>query len=351
MIGTSSWAIGVEGASSTNVGVYGTSGSYIGVFGQSTSNTAVYGASSSSQGVEGISSTGYGVYGQSSNVGIYGVTTSTFVNSGWGVEGQSSTNVGVYGSSMGTSTEGSFYGADAGVWGDTGSPASNSLAYTGVLGTADDAQGGAFYNNGVSYAALSAINFSSDTSAIVFSASGTGAGSGFCITEVNGNLFCTGSKSAVVPVDGGSRKVALYAVETPDNWFEDAGSGQLSGGTAVVNLEPLFGQTVNTDVEYHVFLTPKGDCKGLFVADESPKSFVVRELGGGTSSVEFDFRIMAKRKGYESIRLADKTRQFSDQQTRLKKMPYARPSNSVPQIRPVAAKEMPPMQPAPGQSR
>jgi hypothetical protein len=112
----------------------------------------------------------------------------------------------------------------------------------------------------------------------------------------------------VVPVDGGSRKVALYAVEAPENWFEDAGSAHLSNGEAVVNLESVFGQTVNSDIDYHVFLTPNGDCKGLYLAQKSATSFVVRELGGGTSNIVFDYRIMAKRKGYEQIRLADKTK-------------------------------------------
>jgi hypothetical protein len=46
------------------------------------------------------------------------------------------------------------------------------------------------------------------------------------VIDVGGNLGCTGSKSAVVPVDGGTRKVALYAVEAPENWFEDIGSAQ-----------------------------------------------------------------------------------------------------------------------------
>ena len=128
--------------------------------------------------------------------------------------------------------------------------------------------------------------------------------------DTDGNLSCTGSKSAVVPVDGGSRKVALYAEEAPENWFEDAGSAHLSNGEAVVNLEGVFAETINTDIDYHVFLTPNGDCKGLYVAQKTPTSFVVRELGGGTSSVVFDYRIMAKRKGYENIRLADRTRQF-----------------------------------------
>jgi hypothetical protein len=124
---------------------------------------------------------------------------------------------------------------------------------------------------------------------------------------VSGDLFCTGSKSAVVPVDGGARKVALYAVESPENWFEDFGSGQLSNGTATVSLEPTFRQTVNTDTDYHVFLTPNGDSRGLYVAQKTATSFEVREQGGGTSSIAFDYRIVARRKGYEEIRLADKT--------------------------------------------
>ena len=73
-----------------------------------------------------------------------------------------------------------------------------------------------------------------------------------------------------------------------------------------------------------MFLTPKGDCNGLYVAKESPTSFVVRELGGGVSNIGFDYRIMAKRRGYESIRLADKTKQFQDQQVRVTQMLSAR---------------------------
>jgi hypothetical protein len=315
-------------ATGNNDGIAGRTGwvSGYGVSGLATATTGgaggVLGSSSASSGI--------GVTGQSPNIGVYGVTTSPFVNSGWGVEGQSATNVGVYGGSAGASTEGASFGTDAGVWGDTGN--TSAFTYTGVLGTADNNQGGAFYNNGVSYSALTAANFTSDTGALVFAA---GLAT-FCITDVGGNLFCTGSKSAIVPVDGGSHRVALYAVEAPENWFEDAGSARLSKGEAVVNLEPIFGQAVNTDIEYHVFLTPKGDCKGLYVSRELPTAFVVRELGGGTSSVGFDYRIMAKRKGYESIRLADKTRQFNEQQARVKKLLTRVPSSVKPQLGPVS---------------
>src|SRR5208283_3232680 len=86
-------------------------------------------------------------------------------------------------------------------------------------------------------------------------------------------------------------------------WFEDYGSGQLGGGLAEVSFDSTFMQTVNTSIGYHVFLTPKGDCKGLYVAHETANGFEVRELGGGGSSVEFDYRIVAHRKGYERTRL------------------------------------------------
>jgi hypothetical protein len=165
-----------------------------------------------------------------------------------------------------------------------------------VLGTADGGIPGWFFN----YSSNSA-------GAIVLMTQGT---TGYCITVGNGDLYCSGSKSAVVPVDNGTRKVALYAVEAPENWFEDFGSGQLSGGAARVALEPIFAQTVNTGVEYHVFLTPKGDSKGLYVSNETAAGFEVHESGGGRSAIAFDYRIVARRKGYEAIRLADKTKQL-----------------------------------------
>jgi hypothetical protein len=48
--------------------------------------------------------------------------------------------------------------------------------------------------------------------------------------------------------------------------------------------------------DYHVFLTPRGDCRGLYVRSQGGASFEVRELGGGTSSVAFSYRIVGRRK-------------------------------------------------------
>jgi hypothetical protein len=89
--------------------------------------------------------------------------------------------------------------------------------------------------------------------------------------------------------------------------MEDYGSGQLSDGSATIQLEPAFAETVNTGVEFHVFLTPGGDCKGLYVINKTGASFEVHELGGGSSNIPFDYKIVAKRNGLENQRLVDVT--------------------------------------------
>lgn len=122
--------------------------------------------------------------------------------------------------------------------------------------------------------------------------------------HVIGDFIATGTKSALVEtVSYGKRE--LYAVESPENWFEDFGGAQLSQGRAIVKLDPIFAETVSTENEYHVFLTPKGDCQGLYIARQSADSFEVRELQHGKGTITFDYRVIAKRKGYERTRLAE----------------------------------------------
>jgi hypothetical protein len=111
----------------------------------------------------------------------------------------------------------------------------------------------------------------------------------------------------VVPVGHSQRQVALYAVESPQNWFEDFGRGRLESGVGRIALEPTFAQIVNTGSDYHVFLTPEGECRGLYVSNASATGFEVHELGFGRSNVAFSYRIVALRRGYEDVRLEDKT--------------------------------------------
>lgn len=106
-------------------------------------------------------------------------------------------------------------------------------------------------------------------------------------------------------------------MQAPESWFEDFGSGTLVNGSAMVTLDPTFRQTVNTITDYHVFLTPNGDCKGLYVSHKSAGSFEVRELGAGHSGVAFDYRVVAKRRGYEYARLVDVTERYEDAEKQL----------------------------------
>jgi hypothetical protein len=86
----------------------------------------------------------------------------------------------------------------------------------------------------------------------------------------------------------------------------------LVNGVARVKLDAIFAQTVNTGVEYHVFLTPDGDCRGLYLSAKDASGFEVRELGGGSASIAFEYRIMAKRMGHEEERLVNvKSRETS----------------------------------------
>jgi hypothetical protein len=286
-----------------------TSGSANGVAGQvrSTSGNGVVGIA--------LSTTGdtSGVLGQDASDSGFGVSGAATSSSGptTGVFGStdSTDGAGVYGSGVAASALGaSVTFRPLGVWGDT---TGNSGTGAAVLGTIDDGIAVAGYSAANSIATASFTNDTTSHSGVVFAAHGGKVG-GTCLFDVSGNLACTGSKSAVVPVDGGSRQVALYAVEAPENWFEDFGSGQLSGGTASITLEPNFAQTVNTSEDYHVFLTPKGDSEGLYVNNETPQGFEVHEQRGGHSNVAFDYRIVARRKGFEKIRMADKTQQFQD---------------------------------------
>jgi hypothetical protein len=300
-----------DGASTTgtghgNAGVWGDSGAvagsgHTGVLGTADANSAgwflnngkfatvVATNSGPGDGVRASanSSTGIGILGSSPNVGVYGASSVSSSQLGVGFA-----NIGVWGETMGTS------GGD----------------YLAVLGTSDDNPAGAFYNSSLCCGTLIVENDEGSHTGMDFAAYGnTGSIGPQCAIDDNGNLFCTGTTSHIVAVDGGARKIAVYSMQSPENWYEDAGSGQLSKGYARIELDPTFTQTVNAGVEYHVFVTPNGDCKGLYASQKSATSFEVHELGGGKSNITFDYRIMAKRAGYENLRLGNVTEKFGRQ--------------------------------------
>ncbi|MGA9964086.1 MAG: hypothetical protein WBQ10_02690 [Terriglobales bacterium] len=289
-IGTGSKQIGVWGDSANGDGLLGTSDTNGGVIGMAQSGLGVEGKSNSSIGVGGVSNTDVGVYG------------ATFDASVAGVEG-------VYEDLNSNTGKGS---TQIGVWGDSGVSGS-----VGVLGTSDDGNSLFGVNNTVNHETLYVQNSSGFNGGTPFAARFAGPGSStYCsifrdaADNGTGDLTCTGTISPAVPV-GGNRMVRLYTVEAADNWFEDAGSGQLANGSATIALDQVFAQTVNGDLDYHVFITPNGECEGLYVTNKTAHGFEVHELHKGHSNIAFDYRIMARRKGFENVRMQDVTADFA----------------------------------------
>jgi hypothetical protein len=306
---------GVYGTTNAGTAIYGTSGSGAGVFGNSNSSYAVYGTSNTGTAVYGDSASADGIQGISSgtsagNLGVSGIANGSTGNVTYGVLGNnigSNYGVGVYGQDSTTgiqSSRGEFiYGTvGIGVWGDGGSDYESDYGNVGVLGTADDNI--AVWAENASGSAYTLFAINDNNEGYPFYA---GNSLSACYIDDTGDINCTGTKNAVVPVDGGQRKVALSAIESPKNWFEDAGSTQLVDGFATVSLDSVYRQTVNTEAEYQVFLTPYGDCKGLYVSNRTANSFEVHELEGGRSTLSFGYRIMALRRNYENVRFADHT--------------------------------------------
>lgn len=135
------------------------------------------------------------------------------------------------------------------------------------------------------------------------------AGAFFGRTGVVGNLAVFGNLTVVPPgvksmamphPDGSYRR--LYTLESPENWFEDFGSGRIAEGRAHVELDSDYAAVVQLD-DYHVFLTPEGDSNGLYVASKGPTGFEVREQQGGTNSLPFSYRVVARRKEIDGERL------------------------------------------------
>ena len=231
----------------------------------------------------------------------------TVVGTAAGVVGAGPRNlasVAVYGQVGGASITGAFfYGS---VWGDTG----GQEGYAAVLGTADDNSAGAFYDNSPDSATVYVSNAAAADGSLLLETIGYSLDGGICTIDIHANLTCNGKTINVVKADGGARQVSLYAMQSPENWFEDFGSGVLRNGTMTVPLDPTFASTVNTAIDYHVFLTPHGECEGLYVTNLTPSGFEVRELHHGSSNVAFDYRIVAKRAGSENQRLEDVTARY-----------------------------------------
>jgi hypothetical protein len=327
VLGSAAAAVGVAGISANNSGVSGTTGKKPPALAVT---AGVSGTTAEAIGVAGTSLGGIGVYGRlgartspfdigapmaSGIMGVSLIPTANLAAFAPGVIGVAE-QTGVLGVSA-TSTNTSF-----GVWGLTGGagppppapytdgPAGvygTSVLSPGVIGTSQAQPGvlgfsigqpGLFgvSNNSVGVYGQSTNSFAGYFSGNVY-VQGTSAGP--YAVDIQGNLRVNGSitaigKDAVVPFPDGTQRV-LHCMESPEHWFEDFGTAKLVRGRTVVKLDADFAKVVKLG-DFRVFLTPEGDCQGLYVRGKRGASFEVRELQGGTSSIAFCYRIVGKRK-------------------------------------------------------
>jgi hypothetical protein len=240
---------------------------------------AVYGLATDLVGVS------YGVYGEASSGAGYGVYSEGNARVEGGLEVTQSVQVG---DSLGVAGGVGARHATRAVYGE-------ASALTGI------SYGGRFQAASASGRGLYGLAASTLGSPIgVYGACNSTMGYGIYFT---GGLAGTGTKSCVVRTSEGP--TLLYCQESPECWFEDFGEGRLVNGRCHVELDPLFLETVTIDAgnPIKVFVQLHDEtCRGVAVK-KGATGFDVVELGGGTSNGTFDYRVVAKRKGYESDRL------------------------------------------------
>lgn len=332
-----------SGKSAGKAGVLGedlsTSGSLdTGVQGTSTNGTGVTGTSTVLNGVVGYSAHASGVYGQGSGASGFGVAgrnvSATHDNNGAGVLADGSTaSDGLHAFAYGTSANSIYAFSQSGSALVANQGANNQAPELSLEDTSTGANNPFIEadgpNNHLAFQVLNDLAYVGGTLEIQGDSvdplvvKGISAGTGSAIITVfdsndnivmnlndrgdlvvSGHLYSSGNCSTGCDI-GGKRVHALseYAPRETVPTMEDLGEGQLINGRAVVTLEPRFASAIDQHANYLVFLTPEGDCRGLFVARKTGAAFTVQELQGGHSTLQFDYRIVAKPYGDDASRL------------------------------------------------
>ena len=264
VVGRSNDVFGVSGASGRSPGVYGQTGDLptglnfqAGVFGAAETQPGVIGSSNSGDGVQGASFTGTAISAYS----FHGPAMHGLSRGGSGV---------------------------IGISGVQGPPLPDRPMTGGAVGTSDSLPGVIGTSSSIGMYAFSS------NAGILAQTTNPASFAGYFAGNVNVTEALTALvKNAVVAFPDGTRRL-LHCMESPEHWFEDFGAAKLKNGRAVVKLDGDFAKVIKR-VDYHVFLTPKGDCGGLYVAHRGDAAFEVRELRGGKSGVAFCYRIVGRR--------------------------------------------------------
>jgi hypothetical protein len=240
------------------------------------------------------------VYGQHTTTATGGETNvaGAFDATGLGYSTQPDWNIGVVGT-----------GDEAGVYGSSNSSTGNR-------------QGGYFTNsNGTNIEATASLAGYDNTNSFYYGGffdGGQDSAGGFIATptgDINGDANTTdyawvgvqysgtnykimggGSVSTIVNDENNKGKI-LFSPESPEITFTDSGTGKLSNGVALIEIDPILSKNIFVDEKHplKVFIQLEGDCNGVFVTEKSEKGFKVKELQGGNSNVSFSWQLIANR--------------------------------------------------------
>ncbi|MBN1756141.1 hypothetical protein JW877_08025 [bacterium] len=117
----------------------------------------------------------------------------------------------------------------------------------------------------------------------------------------SGNLGCSGTKPAVVATSEGPRE--MYAMESPNLWFEDFGIGIVNSGQATIALKDDYLETVtiNDENPLMVYITPLAPLGNWWV--ENTQNGFILNAPDAPCEAQFNYRVVAKRKLYEDLRM------------------------------------------------
>jgi hypothetical protein len=95
------------------------------------------------------------------------------------------------------------------------------------------------------------------------------------------------------------RVIAYTAPEGDEAATYTRGTARLVNGEARVMLGETFKWVTDPEIGLTAHITPRADCKGLYVASLTTSEMVVKELQGGTSDAAFDYLVYGLRIGFE----------------------------------------------------
>ena len=129
-----------------------------------------------------------------------------------------------------------------------------------------------------------------------------GNGQVHCNTLWTKYLQVDSTKSRLVDTQN-YQKQYLHAFETPTPMFGDCGTGQLNeSGEDLVPIDDILLETINSGIEYQVFLQKEGS-GDIWVETKMPLYFAVK----GTPKLKYSWEIKAVQRDYEHIRWDDMT--------------------------------------------